>query len=139
MNTHPTLNQEELADGWKESRQPSTTSKGLFDSGRTFTVTTRTFDAITFSHTIKNINDASKVLLEDFYKANKSTSFYWLNSDDLKYYDVQFDGPQRFEANNDINSWNVTRSLTQYTDTTICSGCYGYGIYGDGKYGGAGS
>ena len=139
MATHPVLNQEELTESWSERPQEDTTSKGLFNSGRPFTISYKTFDAITFDHVIKNINDASKVLLEDFYGTNKATNWYWLNPDDLVYYDVQFDGPQIFEANNDVNSWNLSRSLTQYTSTTMNLGDYGYGIYGAGKYGGSGS
>ena len=139
MATHPVLNQEELAESWSERLQDDTTSKGLFNSGRPFTISYKTFDATTFDHVIKNINDASKVLLETFYDTNKATNWYWLNPDNLSYYDVQFDGPQVFEANNDVNSWNVSRSLTQYTSTTMNPGDYGYGIYGAGKYGGSGS
>ena len=139
MATHPVLNQEELAESWSERLQDDTTSKGLFNSGRPFTISYKTFDATTFDHVIKNINDASKVLLETFYDTNKATNWYWLNPDDLIYYDVQFDGPQVFEANNDVNSWNVSRSLTQYTSTTMNPGDYGYEIYGAGKYGGSGS
>ena len=139
MATHPVLNQEELSEDWSERPQDDTTSKGLFNSGRPFTITYKTFDAITFDHAIKNLNDASKILLEDFYNENKATNWFWLNPGDLVYYDVQFDDVQVFEANNDINSWNVSRTLTQYTSTVICVGCYGYGIYGSDKYGGAGS
>ena len=139
MSTHPVLNQEELSEDWSERPQDDTTSKGLFNSGRPFTITYKTFEAITFDHAIKNLNDASKILLEDFYNENKATNWFWLNPGDLVYYDVQFVDVQVFEANNDINSWNVSRSLTQYTSFTMNPGDYGYGIYGADKYGGSGS
>ena len=139
MNIYPTLNQEGLAESWNENLQDDTTAKGTFNTGRPFTITYRTFDPLTLTHTIKKLTDASKVLLDDFYEANKTTYFYFQNPTTLLYHVLQFDEVPVFVADDDTNSWSVVQKLTQYTSVAIAGGrLYGREIYGAGLYGGIG-
>jgi len=103
---------------WSESRQTDTVLVSTSRPGLAFMDVIRTFDPITFVHTIPNLTTTLRDTLKDFYSDNKTKEFYWTHPRTLTIYLLMFDTAPIFNLNNDIDSWNVIQQMTQSSSYT---------------------
>ena len=115
--TYPTIDRVGSLRDWSEGRQMDTVLESTPRPGLKIKDVLRSFDPITFTHKLLDVSDAGMSTLKTFYNTNKSKEIYWTHPRTLVTYIVMFDVPYIWQANNDIDSWNVVQQFTQSSGT----------------------
>jgi hypothetical protein len=132
MNTFPTLSCAPKISGWSDAFHSGCVEIGATASGYPVANKLVTFVPKDFSHTLQNVSQADKEIVEAFYIANMDVPFYWLNEQNNTIYEVMFTDRPSTQTQDDDNKelWQIELSLiqtaaTEYPSTFVTHKFYG--------------
>ena len=123
--TYPSLVAAGKAQGWAEPFSPEAVHQAPPAAGYPSLYVSRTFDARTWRHVLRNVSTAEMETLRAFYETNKAGHFWWPHpspNESGLYYHVHY-----FEAfvpeidGDEDGNWMIVEVLQQMSPSTTLS------------------
>jgi len=109
----PTLSTSPSLQQYTDEFDESTILKDSYASGYPLLNPQYDFDPKHFRHTLRNISQADKILLMNFYEGNKESEVFWLNEQDGSIYVVMFMSKPFCELDASKNEHRIELDLKQ--------------------------
>jgi len=114
MNTFPTLSQGQKIEGFTDEYSDDAVLIPASNTGHQTITEGHQFNARNFSYILRDVIEADKILVENFYRSNKGKHFLWANEqEDYTLYEVVFMDKPLTQLDGAKSRWKILINLKQ--------------------------